>query len=328
MTLLSRSLPIVVLLFAALPATADDWAKKMFSQTSHDFRTVGRGAKAEYYFEFTNPYKEDVRVASVSTSCGCTTPTVTQKLVKSRETAAVIAKLNTDTHIGDKSAVITVIFDRPYYSEVQLQVRGHIRTDVTFSPTEVNFGEITIGQSKQQDVVVTHTGAANWEIRDVRSHCADLAVVLGPQERFPGGVRYRMRVSTRGELPAGDIRELLTLVTNDSHFPTINMSVTGRVRPSLEVSPAALNLGNLKAGETVEKRLVIRADQEFAIRNVTCEDPRFRFDVPAGQKKLHFVKVFFTADDQAGSISRTINIATDYGTGQSTECLVSGSVTP
>jgi len=325
---MSRSLPVILLLFVALPATADDWAKKMFSQTSHDFRTVGRGATAEYHFEFTNPYKEDVRVASVSTSCGCTTPTVTQKLIKSRETAAVIAKLNTDTHIGDKSAVITVIFDRPYYSEVQLNVRGHIRTDVVFSPAEVNFGELTVGQSKHQDVIVTHTGRANWEIRDVRSHCVDLAVVLGPQERVPGGVRYRMRVSTRGELPTGDIRELLTLVTTDASFPTIDMAVTGRVRPSLEVSPAALSLGNLRPGETVEKRLVIRADQEFAIRSVACEDPRFQFEAPAGQKKLHFVKALFTADDQTGSFSRTIKITTDYGTGQATECLVSGTVAP
>ncbi len=325
---MSRSLPIVLLLFAALPASADDWAKKMFSQTSHDFRTVGRGAKAEYHFEFTNPYKEDVRIASVSTSCGCTTPTVTQKLLKSRETAAVIAKLNTDTHIGDKSAVITVIFDRPFYSEVQLSVRGHIRTDVVFNPPEVNFGEITTGQGKQLDVVVTHTGPANWEIRDVRSHCADLAVVLGPQERIPGGVRYRMKVSTRGELPTGDIRELLTLVTTDPNFPTINMSVTGRVRPSLEVSPAALSLASVRSGERVEKRLVIRADQEFAIRSVTCDDPRFEFEVPDGQKKLHFVKAFFTADDQTGSFSRTIKITTDYGAGQSTECTVSGTVAP
>src|SRR5690606_33655147 len=225
-------------------------------------------------------------------------------------------------------AVLTVIFDRPYYSEVQLNVRGHIRTDVVFDPPEVNFGEITIGQSMQQDVTVSHIGPANWEIRDVRSHCVDLAVVLGPQERVPGGVRYRMKVSTRGKLPAGDIRELLTLVTNDASFPTINMAVTGRVRPSLEVSPAALSLGTLRPGESGEKRLVIRADQEFAIRSVTCEDPRFRFETPPGKKKLHFVKAFFTADDQTGTFSRTVRIATDYGTGQATECLVSGTVTP
>ncbi len=319
---------MAVLLFVlvAIPAAADDWAKKMFSQTSHDFRTVGRGAKAEYHFHFTNPYKEDVRIASVRTSCGCTTPTITQNLVKSRESAAVIAKLNTDNHIGDKSAVLTVVFDRPFYSEVQLSVRGHIRTDVVFTPAEVNFGEILSGQAKQQEIVVTHTGSVNWEIRDVRSHCVDLSVSLQSAERSPGSVRYRLVVSNKGTLPEGDIRELLTLVTNDSRFPTIDMAVTGRVRPTLEVSPAALGLGTMKPGETVEKRLVIRAEQEFAIRDVSCDDPRFRFDLPTGQKKLHFIKVFFAADDQVGTISRTIKISTDYGAGQVTECSVNGTV--
>jgi hypothetical protein len=328
MTRMSRSLMLLFFVVAAFPASADDWAKKMFTQTSHDFRTVGRGAKAEYYFYFTNPYKEEVRVASVRTSCGCTTPTVTQNLVKSKETAAVVAKLNTDTHIGDKSAVLTVVFDRPFYSEVQLNVRGHIRTDVLFTPAEVNFGEIVSGQTKQQEVVVTHTGGSNWEIRDVRSHCVDLLVSLQPAERSPGLVRYRMNVSTRGMLPEGDIRELLTLVTNDSRFPTIDMAVTGRVRPTLEVNPASLGLGTMKRGETVEKRLVIRAEQDFTIREVTCDDPRFRFEIPSGPKKLHFVKVFFAADEQAGAISRTITISTDYGAGKVTECLVSGTVVP
>lgn len=325
---MSRSLTLLLFLFTALPATADDWAKKMFSQTSHDFRTVGRGAKAEHYFHFTNRYKEDIRVASVRTSCGCTTPTITQNLVRSGQSAAVIAKLNTDTHIGDKSAVLTVVFDQPYYSEVQLSVRGHIRTDIMFTPAEVNFGEITSGETKQQEIAVTHTGAANWEIRDVRSHCVDLSVSLGPAERTAGRVHYRMQVATKGTLPEGDIRELLTLVTNDTRFPTIDMAVTGRVRPSLEVSPASLNLGTLKPGETVEKRLVIRADQAFAVRGVNCDDPRFRFESPAGQKQLHFIKVVFTADDQPGTLSRTVKISTDYGAGKVAECLVSGTVAP
>ncbi len=39
-------------------ASADDWAKKMFTETSHDFRTVGRGTKQEFHFELKNVYQE------------------------------------------------------------------------------------------------------------------------------------------------------------------------------------------------------------------------------------------------------------------------------
>ena len=318
-------------LFALVPftASADDWAKKMFATTNHDFRTVARGTKSEFHFDFKNIYKEDVHVASVRTSCGCTTPVVTKDTVKTHETGSIVAKFNTDTHIGDKSAVLTVVFDRPFYSEVQLTVRGHIRTDVTFSPPEVSFGEASEGEAREQEVIISHTGASNWEIRDVRSHCTDLMVRLEPAVRTPGLVKYRMVVNMKGTMQAGDIRERLTLVTNDTQFPTIEMAVSGRVRPSLEISPAAVGLGVVKAGQTVEKRLVVRADKEFEINDIHCGDERFQFEKPEGKKKLHFVKMSFTADadqDAASQIAQKIRIISDLNDGKFAECIVSGSV--
>jgi len=306
----------------------EEWARKLFSETSHDFRTVGRGASAEYHFEFRNPYREDIRIASVRTSCGCTTPTVLKKELATGETSAVVAKLNTQTHIGDKSATITVVFDRPRYAEVQLKVRGYIRTDITFSPPEVNFGEIAPGEEKRQQILVTHAGQSAWEIRDVRSLCGDLAVTLDAPERTPSGVRYRMTVMAKESMPEGDLRERLTLVTNDPHFPAIDMSVVGRVRPSLEVSPASLGLGTVRAGQSSERRLLIRAETPFKIVKVESADPRFEFEVPTAVSKLQFVRVKFQADDRVGNAAVPIKIETDLGNGKRTECLATVTIEP
>lgn len=307
---------------------ADDWARKMFKETSHDFRTVGRGAVAEHHFEFRNPYQETVRVASVRTSCGCTTPSVTKKLLAAGETAAVVAKFNTETHVGQKNATITVVFDKPYYSEVQFKVQGNIRTEVTFDPPEVNFGELAPGQEKVQEILITRIGSSPWQIQDVRSLCTDLAVSLEPPIRTPQGIAYKMKVAAKKTLPAGDLRERLTLVTSDPRFPTIDMAVSGRIRSGLEVSPASLGLGTVKTGASVEKKLVIRAEEVFAIRSVKSDDPRFRFEIPEGQKKLHFVQVFFDADQATGNVSREIRIETDLGAGKSAECLATVTIEP
>jgi hypothetical protein len=327
MSWITRIVFTSVLAILAIDAKAEDWAKKLFAETSHDFRTVGRGTKAEYHFELKNIYKEELHIASVRTSCGCTTPIVTKDTLKTHESGAVIAKFNTDTHIGDKSAVLTVVFDRPYYAEVQLTVRGHIRTDVTFTPPEVNYGETGEGEVKDQEVIITHTGASNWEIKDVRSHCGNLTVRLDPAQRTPGSVKYRMIVSMKGTMSAGDIRERLTLVTNDTRFPTIEMAVSGRVRPSLEVSPAAVGLGNVQVGQSIEKRLVIRADQEFAVSDVFCGDKRFTFEIPEGKKKLHFVKMTFKADDTPAQVAQKVRIVSDLNDGKFAECIVSGTIT-
>ena len=131
-------------------AHAQNWAEKMFATKSHDFRTVGRGAKSEFHFDFTNLYEEEVHVQSVRTSCGCTSPTVTKDTLKTHQKSSILATFNTNTFIGQKQATITVVFDRPSYAEVQLKVSGFIRTDITFTPPEVAYGEIPAGQASRR----------------------------------------------------------------------------------------------------------------------------------------------------------------------------------
>ena len=70
--------PAFILLLTVLavsPCFGQEWAQKMFKVTEHDFGSVARGAKAEYRFVFENLYMEDVHIAGVRSSCGCTTPT-------------------------------------------------------------------------------------------------------------------------------------------------------------------------------------------------------------------------------------------------------------
>ena len=310
----------------AQAVTANNWAAKMFKATSHDFRTVGRGTKCEYHFEFTNLYQEDVHVAAVRSSCGCTTPTVTKETLKTHDKSSIVAKFNTTTFIGKKAATITVVFDKPYYAEVQLKVGGFIRTDVTFDPPEIAFGEIAPGSETQQDVVITYTGSKDWQITDVRSHCSDLQVQLSPATKTPGKVQYRMRVKVLDSMPEGDVRERLTLISNDRDFPTTEMSINGRIRPSLSVSPAALSLGTAKPTSTVEKRILVRGDEPFRITDVVCADDRFEFIIPDDAKKIQFVKVRFHAGTVADRVAQEVRFKTDLKGGKTVSCIMTGSI--
>jgi hypothetical protein len=313
-------------LFGFQSGNAQDWAESMFPVRKHDFRTVGRGSKCEFPFEFENRYEEEVHIAAVRSTCGCTTPVITKETVNSREKGSVIAVFNTNTFIGHKSAVLTVVFDRPYYAEVQLSVTGFIRTDITFDPPEISFGELAPGQPAEREVVITHSGNQNWKITDVRSHYQNLQVRLNPPERMPGLVRYRMLVRLDGSAPEGEIRERLTLISNDREFPTTEMAITGRVRPTLTVSPASVSLGTTTPGSVVERRLVIRGEEPFEIADVICGDDRFEFEVPQGSKKIHFVKLRFSADDSPEKFAQEIKIVTDLPGNKSARCITTGTI--
>jgi len=312
----------------AQTASAQNWADKMFKEKTHDFRIVGRGTKCEYHFDFTNLFEEDVHVSKIRTSCGCTTPSLTKETLKTHETGSVVATFNTNTFIGQKSATITVVFDRPSYAEVQLKVSGFIRTDITFDPPEVNYGEIRSGQALEREVVITHSGNSNWEITDVRSHCGNLQVRLNPAERTRGMVRYRMSVRMDEAMPEGEIRERLTLISNDRDFPTTEMAVSGRVRPMVSVSPASVSLGTTAPNGSVNQNLVVRGEEPFEIRDVQCADDRFEFEVPVGEKKVHFVKLRFRGDGTSEPVSQEIRIVTSLAGNKSASCIVTGTIEP
>lgn len=305
---------------------AQNWAEKMFETKSHDFRIVGRGSKSEFHFEFTNLYEENVHVQSVRTSCGCTTPTVTKSTLKTHEKGSILATFNTNTFIGQKQATVTVVFDRPSYAEVQLKVSGFIRTDITFTPPEVAYGEIPAGQPREEEIVITKIGGNDWRITDVRSHCAHLQVRLNPPEISPGMVRYRMLVKLDDSMDEGDIRERLTLITNDAQFPTTEMGISGRVRPPVTVSPASVSLGTTSTVGNVSKRLVVRGDEPFEILDVQCADQRFEFEVPVGKKKVHFINARFQGDGTPTPISQEIRVITDLPGKRAASCVVTGTV--
>lgn len=72
-----RRLPSLLVAFLlATPCVAQEWADKMFKTRNHDFGNIARAAKAEFAFELTNLYLEDVHIAGVRASCGCTTPRI------------------------------------------------------------------------------------------------------------------------------------------------------------------------------------------------------------------------------------------------------------
>lgn len=325
-----RGIVFFLFLVSAAVAPADllaqDWATKMFSSTSHDFRAVARGAKVEHHFEFENIYQEDVHVAAVRSSCGCTTPSVTQSTVKSRQKSAIVAKFNTSSFTGPKSATITVVLDRPFYAEVQLNVTGVIRTDVVFDPPEADFGEIKEGDTKEIKLSVTRFNRSDWQITDVRSHCSDMQVKISDPMRSNRSVKYDLVLQVKDSMPVGEIHEQLTLITNDQQSPTVEMCIAGKVRPSLSVNPAAVSMGTVKQDGEFERRLVVRGEQPFAIAEVLCSDERFSFTPPEGQKKVHFLPLKFSADEKAGPIAQNVRIVSDLPHDRYTELLVTGNV--
>ncbi len=308
-----------LLFFWASASPAQEWAKRMFDHTSVDLGTVARGAKIEHVFTIENLYVEDVRIASIRSTCGCTIPSIEKKLLKTYEKLPLRIELDTKNFSGRKDVTITVQFDQPFPAEVVLYVSVFIRTDVVFHPGSVQFGSVPQGQPAQQKVTVMYAGRPDWQILQVESpkpylepHLREVSRVRDPALGATK-VTYELLVDLKPEAPAGRILEHLILTTNDPNPKNaqIPLAVEGTVVPPLAVSPLPLSMGPVAAGARVTKPLVLQARQPFRILAIEADPPEFQAAPPQQAKAVHVLPIQFTAGQQTGKVSGRLRIQTD-----------------
>lgn len=306
---------LLVATLSGSPAFAQKWAAEMFEVTSHDFGTVARNSLTEFAFKLKNIYEEDVHVAGVRSSCGCTSPRIEKPLLKTYEEGAIIAHVNTDRFLGRKGATVTVTFDKPYPAQVQLQVRTYIRDDVVIRPGSVQFGSVDRGTTADRQVQISCPGRSGWRIVEVKNAASHLFGELIPINDGWGQTGYQLQVRLNGDAPVGYFREHLMLVTNDHQRTEIPVLVEGRVLPEITISPASLFMGVVKPGEKVVKPVVVQGKTPFRIKGATAGSDRFALNTSAEQapKSLHVIPVTFTAGDEPGKVTQTIRIETDQG---------------
>jgi hypothetical protein len=305
---------------------ADSWAGRLFPETKHNFGTVARAAKAEYVFEFENKLGRDIHVAGIRRSCSCTTPTVDKEWIKPGEKGTIRARLNTRTFGGQVGSTLTVTFDRPSYTEVQLRVDGYIRRDVAFDPGAVDFGTVEEGRGAEKVIDLQYAGRSDWQVLKVKSPEPFLTVEVRDASRTQGRVRYQLVARLAKDAPAGYVNGEFIVETNDQRLRRVPLAVTAQVTPPLTLTPARLILGSVQVGVPGNGRLVARAQTPFRITKIDCEDSRFKFQVTDEARSLHFIPVVFRGSNQPGQVATRIVVHTDLGGGKSATVTAAVSV--
>lgn len=333
----TRAAILLLSVFFLAPKTpAQEWAKKMFDHTSADLGTVARGAKIEHVFTIENIYLEDVHIASIRTTCGCTIPSIEKKLLKTYEKVPLRIELDTKNFSGRKDVTITVQFDQPFPAEVLLNVHVFIRTDVVVQPGSVEFGAAPLGQEQQKKLSIVYAGRPNWKILRIDSPKPYLETQLREISRIPDPalgatkVTYELLVRLKPEAPPGRILEQLLLVTDDPNPKNaqIPLAVEGTVTPPVSVSPSPLSMGPVRAGSMTSKPLVVQARRPFRILSIQTDAPGFSAKWPEEPKAVQVIQVQFTAGQRPGKVAGVLRIETDLAETPVVEAAVEALVVP
>lgn len=280
----------VATLLACTTSNAD-WADKAFPKKSHDFGTVAVASKTEFVFPIVNTTGSEMHIREVRTSCGCTTPTLSSNYIPAGGQGSLTAKFNTSTFRGKKGATLTVVIDKPNYSEVLLKVNGYIRSDMVFHPGSVDFGSVNQGDSPSGSTKIFYAGRSDWQVVDVRANQSWLIPAFTQVDRGNGKATYELTVRIREDAPEGFFQDEVIVHTNDRSMPRVPLQVSGNVVTALTVSPQSIALGSVKQGQELTQRLVIKGREPFAIKSIACEGWDVQFDNDDSEKKIHIVNL-------------------------------------
>jgi hypothetical protein len=320
-------------LFAFLTAIAaptlalGGWADNAFPIKTHDFGTVAVASKTEFRFPVTNNTGQTIHIQTVRASCGCTTPIVETPYIAPGQTGSIVARFNTDTFRGKRGATLTVVIDRPQYTEVRLRVDGYIRQDMVFHPGSIDFGKLNQGQSHERSGKILYAGRDNWSVVEVLSSKPWMSVKVNQESRGSQRVTYDLVVTLDPSAPAGYFQDELIVVTNDRTMPRVPLVVSGDLQSALSVSPQSIAIGAVKPGESVERQLVVRGREAFTIESIEAPGFDVTFAPTSEAKTTHIFVAKFTANGEViGDKSSSLTVKTSGDAPLSASALVTAQV--
>lgn len=319
-----RSLTVIlaICLGAANLSSGQEWARKMFKEYSHEFGRVTLGDIPEYRFEIENIYEEDIRISSVTSSCGCTIATASKMLLKTWEKGEIICRFNTPAvGNGFKQATITVRFDKPYVGECQLTVNGNIVSGINFSPQKIDFGQVTEKNFPSKTIRLSSMGNPNFRVHDVKSTFGHIKVQIRETARRGNYVNYEMTAQLTDTVPKGFAQGDLYVVVEENPYlrnrdgskilREVPIQFNAKVVSPLQVAPEILTLGSVSPGENVTQKVFLTSDEPFRITDVRCLSENFRVRADKEAKKVHIVEVSYTGEEKIGRHECELSFYTD-----------------
>ena len=293
-------------------ASAQDplWADKMFDKLEVDFGNVPSGADLKQRLKVTNKYQQTVHILGIASSCGCTAGKPEKDTLASGESTYIDISMNTRKFSLLKETVVTVTFDQPLLASVRIPVKAFINPEVLVNPGAAEFGAIFRGTDRSLKLAVTSASRGTSTIKEAVSKNPDVVAQLVEARRDAGAIHYELHVTIKGTAPLGDLRDQVTLVTDNPGNPHIPVLVEARIESEYAVTPELVSFGTLVPGARDMRNIVVRGRKPFLIEKIESEKTAGVFEVrlPKEPRTVHVLPLTMIAPAEPGSISEEFTL--------------------
>lgn len=275
---------ILTLLLAAAPTSpasaADGKPVAVVAEPIFDAGQVPVGEPIDVVFEIENRGDAPLSITEVRPTCGCTVAEF-DETIAAGETGEVHATVDTTSLAGPNAKAITVFTSDPENPRIQLTVQSDVKPFLTVAPGYARFTTFVREERDQtQSQLLSAPDFEGLEVVGVESP-ADFVEVSYREARADeraedaAGKQWRIDVTLDKSAPIGPVADHVVVRTNHPKQPTVEIPISGFVRPMVAVTPPSVDFGQVDPSESQEWGVLVRnfGEQPLVIEGVSSSVP-------------------------------------------------------
>jgi hypothetical protein len=283
-----------------------------------DVGTIAKGQVIDATFVVKNTGGSDLVISDARPSCGCTVASF-DKLIKPGGEGKVVSSVDTKTFSGPISKSILLVSNDPDRPQLNLFVKANVKPFVDVLPQPFVRFSVIKGDGAGQDVILLSDEKTFKPTVAETSQPYVKAEILpaGDKDKIPGraGEQYRLRISVTGDAPDGLLNAPLRINTGVAQQPTLEIPVSGIVRPRVSVTPVMVNFGNFTAGkDPITRNIIVTNNKPGVPVKVTKAEvsvPGFVTDVVPTQEGISYTVVVKASERvKKGALQGTVKLYT------------------
>ncbi|MGE5234731.1 MAG: DUF1573 domain-containing protein [Acidobacteriota bacterium] len=299
---------VLALLLAAAPALA--WAQQAapaarnkpagpkpvidIQEKIKDFGVVSKGQKIKASFLVKNTGTAPLEIPQVRPTCGCTVASF-DKTVPPGGTGKIDAEVDTTGFNGPITKALLVFSNDPDNPQVNLVIKADVRAAIEVLPRSLLRFNVLQGEPATEKVVLVGSNGLQFKVTGVDTAGGPYKVTyrqLEGKELVPEqkGSQWEVTVNVPADAKEGMLNQKITVATDAAKAPTVDLNVSGVVRPIVQVIPGQINFGTVPGDAPVGRNVILinnRQGSQLELTDVKIDNPNFTTEVlplQAGQR--------------------------------------------
>ena len=191
----------------------------------HDFGTIYRGDTAEHIFIIRNAGNAPLEIKNVRSSCGCTVPTISKRILEPQESTELKAVFDSRRFRGQVTKNIFVYSNDLENPIKKLSIQAEIREDLKVRPSTVYFAGLKAGEKVERNLLIKNLSQDTIRIKEIASTISSINLELSKMTIEPGD-------SANLKLVINEVKKKMKLmgeltIFNTSHQPELKVRVYG-----------------------------------------------------------------------------------------------------